>query len=147
MAKVLRVLRSAFGAKKAQLPKGLEFLKGVKFYAITKHNKDGRLQKRIEILPRNLKPLLELKNTNEDLERQVSELRESSSALQSDFNKLKADYGLLESNYNKLCENVKSETEPNDLEQKSPKNYFDVAEDKGFKPRGGLSPLQGGLPS
>jgi len=59
MARSKRFNFSEFGKKKLAFPRSFEFLEGFRFYSIVEHTVDGRIQRRIEVLPTILRRTIE----------------------------------------------------------------------------------------
>jgi len=95
-----RFLFSEFGPKRKPLPHGLEFLGGLRFYAITEHRINGRAQRRIEFLPNGLKSLIRVA-VPKRLEIQNRKLTDENRLLQTQLQNLDLKYKDLKEQYYK----------------------------------------------
>ena len=91
---IKRFMKKDFGPKKLNLPKSLEFLSDINFYAITEDSSSGKKIRTIEIKPTPLKRLVEdidiLCDSLNDSDEMIKKLR-------SDIRKLKNDNRKLDS--------------------------------------------------
>ena len=74
MARTKRFAFSEFGKRKQALPRGFEFLDGFRFHSIVEHTEDGRTQRRIEVLPTNLRRAIERASMARRLKAKCEEL-------------------------------------------------------------------------
>ena len=139
-----RTLKSEFGPRKNPLPKKLEFLQEIPFYAVTacKPPNSDSIQTRIEILPASLKEIVHLFVESKELKKLNEELSE----------KLLRSKVLLDQKqvYIKALEEVNSQLMLNlgegpDTPKSDIKSYLQIAEESGFIVTG--PNYQGGLPS
>jgi len=136
--RIVTHMRVEFGKRKKDLPKGLEFLEGIAFYAIAEHKTDNnKKQTRIEFLPRSLRNIVERAKKNNELIKKLTKSENTIAELKSDME----TYRLIAKNYEQLKQNIKDGVAK---EGKSPKNYLNIAEEKGLISNG--SAVQGGLP-
>jgi len=91
MSKLIsRRLRKVFGKRKEALPKGLEDLDNVDFYAITEYVIDDKKQTLIEFLPADLYELISKTNDRDELEDRIDE---QEAFFQAELNK---NYNIIE---------------------------------------------------
>jgi hypothetical protein len=74
MARMKRFNFSEFGRRKQALPRGFEFLDGFRFHSIVEHTEDGRIQRRIEVLPTTLRRTIEQASMGRGLKAKCEEL-------------------------------------------------------------------------
>lgn len=90
--KIKRFLKKDYGPRKMPLPKSLEFLSSVNFYAITEDDSSGRITRTVEIKPATLKRLIEdidiLFSCIEENEQLIKKLKSDNRQLRSDNKKL-----------------------------------------------------------
>jgi len=90
--KIKRFLKKDYGPRKMPLPKSLEFLSPVNFYAITEDESSGRITRTVEIKPATLKRLIEdidiLLSCLEENDQFIKKLRSDNRQLRSDNKKL-----------------------------------------------------------
>lgn len=140
---VVRHIRDKFRKGKKNLPKGLDFLEGINFYAIAEHSPTGKKkQRRIEFLPRSIKSLVSKAIEHDKIAEELTKLQHCIEELQEAYDHTVSQYNNIKSNYKILLENIQDGTASLD---KSLANYLNIAEEMGFISQG--RPLQGGLPS
>ncbi len=74
MARAKRFAFSEFGKRKLALPRGFEFLDGFRFHSIVEHTEDGRIQRRVEVLPTSLRRAIEQASMARGLRAKCQEL-------------------------------------------------------------------------
>ncbi|MDD2535427.1 MAG: hypothetical protein PHW78_02505 [Macromonas bipunctata] len=131
---ITRYGSKALRDKSISIPKDVEAIfnqvKGQKFTALRK--KQNETNKCIYTIELNVKLFLQLINDHNQM--------------LSDLEKIEEFNEKLRKNNEQLMANIEEDFSKYAKEQRSPKNYFDVAEETSFKVRSML-PIQGGLPS
>jgi len=140
---VVRHLRDKFRKGKKELPKGLDFLESVNFYAIAEHSPAGKKkQRRVEFLPKSIKSIVSKAIEHDRIANELTKLQHRIEELQKTYDSTVSQYNDMKSNYDQLVENIQDGVASLD---KSSANYINIAEKMGFISHG--RPLQGGLPS
>ena len=145
MAKKLkRFLRADFVQGGIPLPRTLEFLRNIRFHALVEDSSGKQIKRTIELLPRVVKALVEGLQDYENVIKSNNDLAARNRLLDMELAKAMQENKELELANGVLMERlaVVPDVKPR---EKSPRNYFNVAEDAGFQPNG--LALQGGLPS
>lgn len=138
-----RTYKRDFGVRKNPLPKELEFLSGVPFYAITECllPDSGQRQERVEILPDNLKKLAKSYKSEIELKKEKRRITRELKYARIDIKELECANSKLELANKQLMKNLEG-----DMPQIEPglKSSVLIIEEKADKLRG--LPVQGGSP-
>jgi septal ring factor EnvC (AmiA/AmiB activator) len=133
-------------AGKVVLPKSLEPIKQLNFVALLERKSNRRRVWRVELSSEIGKAVVIMSDELEDLKKQHEQLTEERAELKRRLSEAQAHNQRLEQNNKQLLANIEADRRPiRDPHAKSPKNFLNVAQQKGFKVSGPT--VQGGLPS
>ncbi len=149
MARHKSHLQKDIASGKVELPKELSFLGKTKYFSVAEHQVLGVKRWYVEVpatwLSRLLPSKKKLNEVRAQLKGSIAEIQTHKLAveeLKKEVLDLQKKLDDLKAANRQLMQNIDEDQSP-DKFQRSPKNYFNVADETGFKPRS--IPLQGGL--
>jgi C4-dicarboxylate-specific signal transduction histidine kinase len=136
-----RCLRKEVASGKAELPEELTFLVRVNYFAIAQQRVEGYRVWHVEVLGSWLKSLLTTKKKLLEARSKLRTLSAERQELESKLRLLEKQNADLSANNKQLMQNIEADQKL-DRFTRSPKNYFNAAEDHAFTPKS--LPIQGG---
>lgn len=141
---VKRRVKAHFKHGKAPLPRGLEFLSDVDFYAVVEDHTGSRIKRTVELTPRVTKGLLSAGRAYDELSEAGNSLVQKNRELELALKEARSTIVALERTNQQLFDLVEKHDEPRSKPRSEP-SHLGRAIEQGFQPSG--LPIQGGLPS